>query len=203
MYFYPRSPCGERHNGNLHSFYTSRISIHALLAESDSGPSRTSPWVVIFLSTLSLRRATKIGHRRPPPCRHFYPRSPCGERQNLTRGRVQLQRISIHALLAESDVALAWASVTLCGFLSTLSLRRATGRCQPHFAQDVFLSTLSLRRATRSIFNSPPYSSIFLSTLSLRRATLHFVLLDDCRHISIHALLAESDRILWGFRCVG
>ena len=34
-YFYPRSPCGERHTkGNNLSYYF-RISIHALLAESD------------------------------------------------------------------------------------------------------------------------------------------------------------------------
>ena len=57
------------------------ISIHALLAESDlpSGPGIGTPG--LFLSTLSLRRATL-----PPPARctaqtHFYPRSPCGERQ--------------------------------------------------------------------------------------------------------------------------
>ena len=58
----------------------STISIHALLAESDSGPSRTSPCVVIFLSTLSLRRATVASRRA-----------------------VQVIDISIHALLAESD----------------------------------------------------------------------------------------------------
>ena len=57
-HFYPRSPCGERLAKAANLSYILIISIHALLAESDSGPSRTSPCVVIFLSTLSLRRAT-------------------------------------------------------------------------------------------------------------------------------------------------
>ena len=37
---------------------------------------------------------------------------------------------------------------------------------------------------------------IFLSTLSLRRATLHLDGLVRDAHISIHALLAESDQLL-------
>ena len=79
------------------------ISIHALLAESDGIGLVFLWWGVRFLSTLSLRRATILPHngrkitkflstlslRRatnpgghaPSPPRHFYPRSPCGERQ--------------------------------------------------------------------------------------------------------------------------
>ena len=34
-HFYPRSPCGERHLGAWKSCHVCRISIHALLAESD------------------------------------------------------------------------------------------------------------------------------------------------------------------------
>ena len=58
---------------------------------------------VLFLSTLSLRRAT----RRPI----FFD---------------QAEKISIHALLAESDVEKVPADVFYQAFLSTLSLRRAT-----------------------------------------------------------------------------
>ena len=36
MYFYPRSPCGERHSGYLDTRQLCAISIHALLAESDA-----------------------------------------------------------------------------------------------------------------------------------------------------------------------
>ena len=35
-YFYPRSPCGERHPSVMQEIAQQRISIHALLAESDS-----------------------------------------------------------------------------------------------------------------------------------------------------------------------
>ena len=58
---------------------------------------------MLFLSTLSLRRAT----RRPIfYCRtewNFYPRSPCGERPHPIGIFVTVVEISIHALLAESD----------------------------------------------------------------------------------------------------
>ena len=80
-----------------------RISIHALLAESD----RACPlWTTVsprFLSTLSLRRATRSPGSEWQRCRYFYPRSPCGERP-VRRARCTTQyKISIHALLAESD----------------------------------------------------------------------------------------------------
>ena len=57
------------------------ISIHALLAESDSAAplARRGHWP--FLSTLSLRRATVHVAQDPSPGRNFYPRSPCGERR--------------------------------------------------------------------------------------------------------------------------
>ncbi len=125
-----------------------RISIHALLAESDLWVLRKVPILSIFLSTLSLRRATS-------PCvgwlhivYNFYPRSPCGERQSSRRlihhlskflSTLSLRRatacqawrgtqrhISIHALLAESDPLHLVVFGSDCRFLSTLSLRRAT-----------------------------------------------------------------------------
>ena len=79
-------------------------------------------------------------------------------------------RISIHALLAESDgigLVFLWWGVR---FLSTLSLRRATIRKRQIISIIQFLSTLSLRRATIPFIRSSAVC-IFLSTLSLRRAT--------------------------------
>ena len=58
----------------------------------------------IFLSTLSLRRATAGKHAQQPTQQDFYPRSPCGERLDYYAVRYILTFISIHALLAESDV---------------------------------------------------------------------------------------------------
>ena len=79
------------------------ISIHALLAESDEQLRQKDIQIAEFLSTLSLRRATQgatAGHKM---ISHFYPRSPCGERLLSRYGFSSVCLISIHALLAESD----------------------------------------------------------------------------------------------------
>ena len=57
-YFYPRSPCGERRYliNTYHRIFG--ISIHALLAESDLYTLTRCASQRLFLSTLSLRRAT-------------------------------------------------------------------------------------------------------------------------------------------------
>ena len=56
--FYPRSPCGERRPMDVPQYQILEISIHALLAESDGGVRLSCFVKIIFLSTLSLRRAT-------------------------------------------------------------------------------------------------------------------------------------------------
>ena len=123
--FYPRSPCGERQLHCVAGHGCGVISIHALLAESDPArpPRRILPRR--FLSTLSLRRATRTSAMGCRYTADFYPRSPCGERrsnQPVTMrtwqflSTLSLRRatqdghchhpappISIHALLAESD----------------------------------------------------------------------------------------------------
>ena len=58
---------------------------------------------VIFLSTLSLRRATSAPAIKSCWSSYFYPRSPCGERLRVSVGDAHVCVISIHALLAESD----------------------------------------------------------------------------------------------------
>ena len=169
-YFYPRSPCGERLACNI-----------------------VLPNVLLFLSTLSLRRATVHAVRR-------FDGLP----------------ISIHALLAESDTSTELSRSSVGLFLSTLSLRRATFFSGRSCFSGIFLSTLSLRRATAANFSSGKSITIsihallaesdkiqiyrrfridaFLSTLSLRRATDYLLKQQQPLPISIHALLAESDR---------
>ena len=122
---------------------TGEISIHALLAESDRRSGCTSRPTQRFLSTLSLRRATgtstarscrrcyfyprsPCGERRgcrPEVCRrpYFYPRSPCGERRHPYRPSERGSNISIHALLAESDLGCR-AGVVLCALISIHAL---------------------------------------------------------------------------------
>ena len=166
-------------------------------------------------SMLSLRRATFRRQRARRGPQHFYPRSPCGERRCQTLSDCRYTAISIHALLAESDVAGLIFRAKFVIFLSTLSLRRATSApaiksCWSSYfyprspcgerpksantlpAVTLFLSTLSLRRATyTAICLAPPI--LFLSTLSLRRATGRGPHSPLVWQISIHALLAESD----------
>ena len=168
------------------------ISIHALLAESDFEAGRAGMQAALFLSTLSLRRATSTSAKRwmpteflstlslrratgrfakrggkavflstlslrratapsangADPLRYFYPRSPCGERPILGNPCAGCPAISIHALLAESDGCRCPPRHWHGGFLSTLSLRRATSSRKLPSSWRRFLSTLSLRRAT-------------------------------------------------------
>ncbi len=124
FYFYPRSPCGERHEampgiGHIRYFYP-RSPCGERLYECWMAPNRplflstlslrratdvrsSCFGRITFLSTLSLRRATLKPPIKPHRQEHFYPRSPCGERLgNVVAGSRTLR------------------------FLSTLSLRRAT-----------------------------------------------------------------------------
>ena len=108
-------------------FYRSAIiSIHALLAESDTIFAVRPYDAPIFLSTLSLRRATRAEQLGNKVDHNFYPRSPCGERLVSCNYFPFDIAISIHALLAESDVKNRRLFAKRSEFLSTLSLRRAT-----------------------------------------------------------------------------
>ena len=89
------------------------ISIHALLAESDFMFSVVFYLENIFLSTLSLRRATTCGGGWNEQPRYFYPRSPCGERQEILYILYWEVIISIHALLAESDTSVVSSTGTI------------------------------------------------------------------------------------------
>ena len=169
------------------------ISIHALLAESDAWW-RQTPRTRRYFNPRS-----PCGERLSPgpPASllpNFNPRSPCGERQVPHLPRVWFAVISIHALLAESDVRQGGFVEIIPEFQSTLSLRRATramiSTCSPDTDfnprspcgerplpwprsrhQRQFQSTLSLRRATHTNGPDARGPCQFQSTLSLRRAT--------------------------------
>ena len=125
------------------------ISIHALLAESDFA---CAGWFQVVYNFYPRSPCGERPFCRVSSLRffwYFYPRSPCGERRHQTCQRAEKQEflstlslrratfptlhnilkllpISIHALLAESDVLSSFISTLLLVFLSTLSLRRAT-----------------------------------------------------------------------------
>ena len=170
-HFYPRSPCGERRRilcsralcrlflstlslrratqWALNRHGNRVISIHALLAESDAIRLRST------LQNSDFYPRSPCGERL---CKafstfsasNFYPRSPCGERQNDCVGYCIHAPISIHALLAESDLFLRSGPMTHQYFYP----RSPCGERPAHFARQI-----------------------------------HSV------GISIHALLAESDQI--------
>ena len=102
--------------------------------------------------------------------------------------------ISIHALLAESDETVMNDIVFVPGFLSTLSLRRATISSKTaEIAKTSFLSTLSLRRATTRILLSLTYHQHFYPRSPCGERLTSEVSERVPLAISIHALLAESD----------
>ena len=169
--FYPRSPCGERllttiiticivpflstlslrratFNGD-HGHIKGDISIHALLAESDSRRFSTRRSASHFYPRSPCGERPRFLRSGPMMRRYFYPRSPCGERRKYLTGAkihdpdfyprspcgerltspksvIYLLDISIHALLAESDRSASRTPTQAKKFLSTLSLRRAT-----------------------------------------------------------------------------
>ena len=101
---------------------------------------------------------------------NFYPRSPCGERPTNYEKVTNNRTISIHALLAESDLIDTSKDVIKANFYP----RSPCGERQHQTYQ------LNEKQA-------------FLSTLSLRRATQRQIEFERYSDISIHALLAESD----------
>ncbi len=124
-YFYPRSPCGERLRAAKHQNAV-RVNFYPR-SPCGERPENNSSMLcnVEFLSTLSLRRATRgASHATLHWCisihallaesdeqsssynaylADFYPRSPCGERRRRSVKLFRQNYISIHALLAESD----------------------------------------------------------------------------------------------------
>ena len=123
--FYPRSPCGERQRLWIMLYSCPGISIHALLAESDVQIGCRSSLNSIFLSTLSLRRATQT-HPQAPHNWNISIHALLAESDSGVDSCSICSSISIHALLAESDSRHCMACMILMLFLSTLSLRRAT-----------------------------------------------------------------------------
>ena len=193
------------------------ISIHALLAESDgiglvflwwgvrflstlSLRRATSVlWMVrshpLFLSTLSLRRATCYSLRHSAQSWHFYPRSPCGERRQIKQTCRAEISISIHALLAESDLLKNHIFFHHNLFLSTLSLRRATG-CEQYCirAREISIHALLAESDNLRVVDGSMSSIISIHALLAESDEQAKALKVSALRISIHALLAESDK---------
>ena len=145
-YFYPRSPCGERQlcEGN-------RAAEPYFYPRSPCGER---------LQSLTYGRCVL----------HFYPRSPCGERLCWFEELDQFDGISIHALLAESDL-LQYGS----GMYTLISIHALLAE-----------SDVNRRLSYGSYYDFYPRSPCGERQGTLRAVAIFI-------NISIHALLAESD----------
>ena len=157
-----------RYVSHMGSF--AKISIHALLAESDIMHALELAGPVLFLSTLSLRRATFRLFRLNLQRSYFYPRSPCGERPLLSLPFRAVWIISIHALLAESDKHIVGTSQVFQNFYP----RSPCG--ERPFIQ----------------IKDTPKTNFYPRSPCGERLTLICPVI-AAMTISIHALLAESD----------
>ena len=150
--------------------YSTRISIHALLAESDYPSAGCHPRGADFYPR------SPCGER--PPCQrhggqpgHFYPRSPCGERLSNNSRQHLRPHFYPRSPCGERPVEKMIGKKERV-FLSTLSLRRAT---------------LSVR-STRHVLARISIHALLAESDSSAHSSVNILL---C--ISIHALLAESD----------
>ena len=169
--FYPRSPCGERPYGRINDI-SRLIFLSTLSLRRATVAGSCLNGVIGFLSTLSLRRAT-----------------------SGSKGRPATQAISIHALLAESDVKGICFNSQIPEFLSTHSLRRAT--LSYYFRKYLFLISIHALLAESDLIYChllrTSYSNFYPRSpcgerLGILQKRCHELL------ISIHALLAESDK---------
>ena len=170
-HFYPRSPCGERRYAVGLGEREKKISIHALLAESDAAPVLAHGNGQNFYPRSPCGERQHGRQRKHGSYYYFYPRSPCGERHGSYHGGIDTVHISIHALLAESDHFHGSSFRLPKPFLSTLSLRRATGLPARRQISEVISIHALLAESDVSPAAAPSRLSTFLSTLSLRRAT--------------------------------
>ena len=102
-YFYPRSPCGERPDTAFkpagHILFLSTLSLRRATPTTTRDNKHN-----IFLSTLSLRRATREPTALRTPHQRFLSTLSLRRATSVQAGRQDQPEISIHALLAESDL---------------------------------------------------------------------------------------------------
>ena len=172
--FYPRSPCGER---------PSRIA-----AEYGTP---------LFLSTLSLRRATGGAGNNAIRKRHFYPRSPCGERRVVSSaGTIGKSFLSTLSLRRATELNSSWISSIKNFYPRSPCGERLARHSGPlHGIYHFYPRSPCGERPCLLIYGC--WTALFLSTLSLRRATEAVTTLGAGSVISIHALLAESDNTIF------
>ena len=147
IYFYPRSPCGER-------------PTHVNISDQKTG----------FLSTLSLRRATIRPHPQAVPV-PISIHALLAESDLVTTHVIISAHISIHALLAESDIAgarsIQQGDISIHALLAESDILGNPCAGCPAISIHALLA-----ESDPAKFSRPTAATRFLSTLSLRRATI-------------------------------
>ena len=131
----------------------------------------------VFLSTPSVRRATRSCSPGWSAVSYFYPRAPRGGRHRRFFRHDQFCDISIHALREEGDCA-------------------AEGPARPSWR---FLSTPSVRRATTARGTRPLHQQISIHALREEGDPKAAQRVTTFRCISIHALREEGDIDMMSF----
>ena len=146
------------------------ISIHALREESDRSRAAVCRFVIEFLSTLSVRRATPQIRARPLSAAISI--HALREESDPVKRRNHIRNcISIHALREESD-ALHTIDQLCLVVISIHALREESDGSEAAADTADSISIHALREESDGRF-TPPKSAqkLFLSTLSVRRAT--------------------------------
>ena len=193
-YFYPRPPWGGRQNLLVGRVRVYLISIHALRGEGDDDMLLHFLYPLLFLSTPSVGRATRIDTVSANAAPDFYPRPPWGGR--LIKPNAELLKAVFLSMPSVGRATTLPSRLTSqMRFLSTPSVGRATTRSRVSpVIPSPFLSTPSVGRATPESRLRKAYHAQFLSTPSVGRATAAGLLHLQKRPISIHALRGEGDR---------
>ena len=101
--------------------------------------------------------------------------------------------ISIHALLAESDCVKRFHATDISYFYPRSPCGERPKWSVQHYNHHEFLSTLSLRRATRCRIVAPTAKEAISIHALLAESDKRYFESKGGYEISIHALLAESD----------
>ena len=154
---------------------TTKVSIHALLAEcdpdnkrntklNDSFNPRTPCGVrltvtdrvckgIEFQSTHSLRSATLSATATATTILCFNPRTPCGVRLLLYIQKTKVYEVSIHALLAECD-----RQTGLYTLPKLVSIHALLAECDRHFRGGVFCPAVSIHALLAECDCAQPYT---------------------------------------------
>ena len=190
--FYPRSPCGERPKRYL-PCCTSRIFLSTLSLRRATSDCRT--WTYERLISIHALLAESDGAVLELQCilGDFYPRSPCGERLSQSSEK-STPEISIHALLAESDESQRLCARPTTDFYPRSPCGERQGSTARANVQHHFYPRSPCGERRSDIEHHHGLKSISIHAL-LAESDNTADQEARKRLISIHALLAESDCI--------